>query len=79
MPELLTAEELIAEIFGSTQRLSRDKLYRLAKKKAVPCIWLDGRAYFPKSVWKEWIAKTADMIPGGQVTKPYGRLRAIKE
>ncbi len=79
MPELLSAQELITEFFGATQKLSADKLYRLAKKKVVPCIWLDGRAYFPRSVWKEWISKTADMIPEGQVSKPYGRLRPIKE
>lgn len=79
MPELLTAEELIAEVFGSKTKMSPDKLYRLAKKQRIPSIRLDGMVFFPLSEFRAWVKAESKVSNTAIVLKNYGRLRAVSE
>ncbi|WP_312560903.1 helix-turn-helix domain-containing protein [Anaerospora sp.] len=79
MAELLTAEETVEKIFGGNDRMSRDKLYRLANKKRIPAIKLDGRWFFPLSEIRAWIKVQSQIETTAEVLEPYGRLRAVSE
>lgn len=83
---LLTAAELIERHFTGSKRISVDKLYRMAKKKLIPCVWLDGRVYFPEEEFCAWVqAESRVGTSAAEMLKPYGRdkqkgrLRVINE
>lgn len=76
---LLTAEELIEKFFGSSQKMSVHKLYRLAKKRAIPMVKLDGRVFFPEDSFREWIKSQTKVETNTGVLEHYGRLRVINE
>lgn len=79
MPELLTAQELAEKVFGGTDRMSTDKLYRLAKQKRIPAVRLDGRWFFPLAEIRAWIKAQCQVETTTEVLKHYGRLRVVNE
>ena len=65
--EMLTAEEVSQRFFNG--RMSTDKIYRLAKKRAMPSIRLDGACVFPLEVINEWIKETSQVENDSSVLK----------
>lgn len=79
MAELLTAQELAEKFFGGTDRMSTDKLYRLAKQKRIPAVKLDGRWFFPLAEIRAWIKAQCQVESTASVMQHYGRLRVVNE
>lgn len=79
MSELLTAQELSEKVFGGTERMSTDKLYRLANKRRIPSIKIDGRWFFPLAEVRAWIKAQCQVEATASVIEHYGRLRAVNE
>jgi len=77
--KLLTAQELADKVFGGTARMSTDKLYRLANKKRIPAVKIDGRWFFPLDEINAWIKVESQVANTAEVMKGYGRLRVIGE
>ena len=73
---LLTADEVIQRFFTTSSRMSAHKLYRLAKKRRIPSIKLDGRVFFPEEELKAWIATESRVQTSSAVLKVYGRDKA---
>lgn len=79
MSELMTAKELAEKFFGGTENMSVEKIYRLAKRKRIPAIKIDGRWFFPLAEIRAWIKAECQIENTAQVMKHYGRLRAVNE
>ena len=75
--EMLTAEEVSNRFFNG--RMSTDKIYRLAKKRAMPSIRLDGAWFFTLEVINEWIKETSKVENDASVLKKYNHIKKIKE
>ena len=79
MPKMLTAEKLINEFFGGEENLSLDKLYRMAKRKQIPAMKIEGRWFFPVDQVKEWIERQSQIETTITIEKSSGRQSAMPE
>ena len=82
---LLTVDELIEKFFGSSKKMSADKVYRLAKQNKIPSVKMDGRVFFPEEKFSAWINDQSQVDTTPIVVEHYGRdkqrgrLRVIRE
>jgi len=75
----MDAKETVEQVFGGSKFMSVDKLYRLAKKRRIPAMHIDGRWYFSLSAIRTWIEEESRQNTMPEVLKHYGRLRVVNE